>query len=133
MKKIKILYVYCLSIVCISVIAILFLPKPIKNFVPMITLFNFPVLFFMAFYRNFDLSHKIKLNHPEIFSKHKFDNGISIISGEIISILTYFGTTDFDKLGKEVKEESQLIKKLFLCSILCFVLGTVLAIWTVYL
>jgi hypothetical protein len=132
MRKVKILYLYYLTIVCFSIIAIIFLPKPTKNFIPIIVLFNGPILFFISFNINYNLSQKIKTKYPEIFKKYKYDNGFSMISGEIISILNYYNNSDFEKFENELKEDCNLIKKMFLLSISCFVIGSLLAVSTVY-
>lgn len=132
MRKVKILFLYYSTIVCLSIIAIIFLPKPIKNFIPIIVLFNGSILFLISFNINCNLSQKIKTKYPEIFKKYKYDNSFSIISGEIISIVNYFGNKDFEKFDNELKEDCDLIKKMFLLSILSFIIGSLLSIWTVY-
>ena len=133
MRKIATLPIYYYSVLLISVLWIIFLPKPIQNYAPVFFgLLCFPVFglnYYMSLFRFSDALHK---KQPELFQKHVVDYGIAF-KGVVVAVGILTTVEDFERLDdSELYQSYILCKRLLQYTLMSFVTFAVLGIATVY-
>lgn len=134
MNKSKV-QIYFYSILIISLIWLFFLPKPVKNFAPIIFVVpTFPIFVFCFFNKLNDLSRKLKNKNPELFNKYQTNYGSSYNKGLLVDIGLFSENIDFKNLKDlNLYEMFILCKELMRLTFLSFIIFGLLGIATVYL
>ncbi len=114
---------YCFYIlILVILIWTLFVPKPLKNYSPILSLLIFGVLIFMRFNELENLSKSIKKKYPELFKKY-------VVGHDLIDIDLLLKSSDFEKLKEnDLKAKFRLVKVYFNFSIISFFISILLAI-----
>lgn len=134
MKKLIKIQIYFYLILVVSIIWILVLPKPIKNFAPIFFGFlTFPVFGFSYYNNLFEFSNIFKKEHPKLFQKHVVDYGFSL-KGKVVQIGLFTKINDFEQLkNSELYEKYVLCKQFLELTLASFLIFGTLGIATVYL
>ena len=118
----------------VSIVWVLILPKPIKNFAPIFFgVPTFPVFGFNYYNKLFEFSNMLKNKQPELFQKYVVDYGIAL-KGEVVQIGLLSKVDDFEKLKDlELRENYILCRQFFKLTLASFLVFGILGIATVLL
>ena len=135
MSKSTKIKIYFYSILVISIIWLFILPKPIRNFAPIIFgVPTFPIFIFNFRDKLEDFSRALKNKLPDLFQKYVVNYGISADIGEIVDIGLLSKNVDFENLKDlELYEMYILCKQSRRLAFLSFCIIALLGIATVYL
>ncbi len=134
MNKSKV-QIYFYIILFISIVWLFLLPKPLKNFAPIIFgIPTFPVFAFCYFNKLHDFSRKLKIENPDLFSKTVADYGSTYNNGLIVDIGLFSKNKEFENLKDiHLYEMYVLCKELIKLTSISFLIIALLGIGTVYL
>ncbi|MFD1605176.1 hypothetical protein ACFSJW_01135 [Flavobacterium artemisiae] len=135
MNKLRIL-IYFYTILFISVVWLLFFPKPLKNFAPIIfAVPTFPVFAFNFFNKLMDFSRDLKIKNSGLFTKHVSGSGsFSSYNKGLIVDIYQFNDKDLDDLKMiDLYERYVLCKELIKLTFISFIIIALLGIATIYI
>ena len=125
--------IYFYSIFTVSIIWLLILPKPLRNYAPFIFILpTFPFFMFNYYSKLIEFSEMLKIIRPDLFNKYVVDYGYAF-KGEIVNIGLLNIYNDFENLEDiELHKKYILIKQSLKLGLLSFLIFPVLGIATIY-
>jgi len=113
---------YCFYILIVfSIIWTIFVPKPLKNYLPIFFMFSGGVLFFLYFDGVMNLSNSFRNKYPELYKKYEARH-------DLVDIHALNQSNDWGFLNNEVKLNIQLMKWFLKLSIVSFVMALIFGI-----
>ncbi|SEJ10063.1 hypothetical protein [Flavobacterium terrigena] len=126
--------VYFYLILTASIIWLIILPKPFRNYAPIIFIIpTFPFFMFNYYSKLIEFSNMLKTMRPDLFNKYVVDYG-NAFKGEIVNIGLANKNNDFENLENiELREKYLLSKQSIKLGIISFLIFPVLGIVTICL